>query len=51
MTRQVVEAAKPLKIVVHDHLVVGRDGVASLKGARSFLDQAGAALGLPQVPA
>jgi DNA repair protein RadC len=31
MTRQVVEAAKTLRIAVHDHLVVGRDGVASLK--------------------
>ena len=27
----VVEAAKALRIGVHDHLVVGRDGVASLK--------------------
>src|SRR5262249_50146694 len=31
MTRQVVEAGRPLKIAVHDHLVVGRDGVARLK--------------------
>ena len=31
MTRQVVEAGRPLKIAVHDHLVVGRDGVASFK--------------------
>jgi len=31
MTRQVVKAAEPLKISVHDHLVVGRDGVASFK--------------------
>jgi DNA repair protein RadC len=31
MTRQVVEAARPLRIAVHDHLVVGRDGVASFK--------------------
>jgi len=31
MTRQVVEAARVLRISVHDHLVVGRDGVASLK--------------------
>ncbi len=31
MTRQVVEAARALRIGVHDHLVVGRDGVASLK--------------------
>lgn len=31
MTRQVVEAARALRMAVHDHLVVGRDGVASLK--------------------
>lgn len=31
MTRQVVEAGKPLQIAVHDHLIVGRDGVESFK--------------------
>jgi DNA repair protein RadC len=31
MTRQVVEAGKALRVLVHDHLVVGRDGVASFK--------------------
>ena len=31
MTRQIVEALRPLRIAVHDHLVVGRDGVASFK--------------------
>jgi DNA repair protein RadC len=31
MTRQVVEALRPLRITVHDHLVVGRDGTASFK--------------------
>ncbi|MBS0295707.1 MAG: DNA repair protein RadC [Proteobacteria bacterium] len=31
ITRQIVEAAKAMGIAVHDHLVVGRDGVASLK--------------------
>ena len=31
MTRMVIEAARPLHITVHDHIVVGRDGVASLK--------------------
>jgi DNA repair protein RadC len=31
MTRQVVEAARALRIAVHDHLVVGRHGVASFK--------------------
>jgi len=31
MTRQVIEAGRALKIAVHDHLVVGRHGVASFK--------------------
>ncbi|KPP80817.1 MAG: DNA repair protein RadC [Oceanicaulis sp. HLUCCA04] len=31
MTRQVVEIGRPLSIVVHDHLVIGRDKVASFK--------------------
>lgn len=31
MTRQVVEASRALRVAVHDHLVVGRDGVASFK--------------------
>jgi DNA repair protein RadC len=31
MTRQVIEALRPLRIAVHDHLVVGREGVASFK--------------------
>jgi DNA repair protein RadC len=30
-TKQVVEAARALSITVHDHLVVGRDGVGSFK--------------------
>jgi len=32
MTRQIVNAAKPLGITVHDHIIVGREGHASLKG-------------------
>lgn len=36
MTRQVVEAGRALRIAVHDHLVVGRDGVASLKALGLF---------------
>ena len=36
MTREVVLAGKPLKITVHDHLVVGREGVASLKALGLF---------------
>ena len=31
MTRQVIEAARALELSVHDHLIVGRDGVASFK--------------------
>jgi DNA repair protein RadC len=31
MTRRVIEAAKPLGIVVHDHLVIGRSGHVSFK--------------------
>lgn len=32
MTKQVIETAKPLGIAVHDHIIIGRDGHASLKG-------------------
>ena len=31
MTRAVVDACRPLRLVVHDHIIIGRDGVASLK--------------------
>ena len=31
MTRQVISACRTLNLAVHDHLVVGRDGVASFK--------------------
>ena len=31
MTREIVNAARPLRVAVHDHLVVGRDGTASFK--------------------
>ena len=31
MTRQVIDAGRPLRITVHDHLVVGAEGVASFK--------------------
>lgn len=34
VTRQIVEAAKPMGIAVHDHVIVGRQGHASLKGLR-----------------
>ena len=34
MTRQIVDAAKPLGVQVHDHIIVGRNGHASLKALR-----------------
>jgi DNA repair protein RadC len=34
MTQQIIAVAGPLGISVHDHLIVGRDGHASLKGLR-----------------
>ena len=34
MTREIIDVAKPLGITVHDHIIVGRDGHASLKGLR-----------------
>ena len=36
MTRQVVEAGRALRISIHDHLVVGRDGVASFRALGLF---------------
>ena len=34
MTQAIVDVAKPLGISVHDHIIVGKDGHASLKGLR-----------------
>jgi DNA repair protein RadC len=34
MTKKIVDVAKPLGIVVHDHIIVGRNGHASFKGLR-----------------
>jgi DNA repair protein RadC len=34
MTKAIVDVAKPLGIAVHDHIIVGRDGHASLKGLK-----------------
>jgi DNA repair protein RadC len=34
MTKEIAEVAKPLGIVIHDHIIVGREGHASLKGLR-----------------
>ena len=36
MTRQVVEAGRALRISIHDHLVVGREGVASFRALGLF---------------
>jgi len=32
MTKQIIAAAKPLGVVVHDHIIVGRQGHASFRG-------------------
>lgn len=34
MTRMIVEAAKPLGVTIHDHIIVGRSGHASLKALK-----------------
>ena len=34
MTQTIVEIAKPLGIAVHDHIIVGKDGHASMKGLK-----------------
>jgi DNA repair protein RadC len=34
MTRSVINVAKPLGISVHDHIIVGKNGHASLKGLK-----------------
>jgi DNA repair protein RadC len=34
MTKAIIEIAKPLGISVHDHIIVGKNGHASLKGMR-----------------
>lgn len=34
MTREVIDVAKAMGIVVHDHIIIGRDGHASLKGLK-----------------
>jgi DNA repair protein RadC len=36
MTKAIVDIAKPLGIAVHDHIIVGKHGHASLKGLRLF---------------
>jgi DNA repair protein RadC len=34
MTEQVIDIAKPLGTAIHDHIIVGRNGHATLKGLR-----------------
>jgi DNA repair protein RadC len=34
MTKLIVEAAKPLGVTVHDHIIVGRNWHSSLRGLR-----------------
>jgi DNA repair protein RadC len=36
MTRQIADAAKPLGVTIHDHIIVGRQGHASFKGLKLF---------------
>ncbi len=36
MTQQIIAVAQPLGISVHDHIIVGKDGHASLKGQKLF---------------
>ena len=34
MTQQIIAVASPLGIAVHDHIIVGKEGHASLKGLK-----------------
>jgi DNA repair protein RadC len=34
MTRQIADIAKPLGVTVHDHIIIGRSGHASMKGLK-----------------
>jgi DNA repair protein RadC len=34
MTREIVAVLAPLQVVVHDHVILGRNGHASLKGLK-----------------
>ena len=34
MTKAIIDIATPLGIAVHDHIIVGKNGHASLKGLR-----------------
>ena len=34
MTKQIVDAARPLGVTIHDHIIVGRQGHVSFKGLK-----------------
>jgi DNA repair protein RadC len=34
MTKRIARAAEPLGVALHDHIIVGKDGHASLKGLK-----------------
>ena len=34
MTQQIIEAAKPLGIAVHDHIIIGRKGHAASRACK-----------------
>ena len=34
MTKEIIDVATPLGITIHDHIIVGREGHASLKGLK-----------------
>jgi DNA repair protein RadC len=36
LTHQIIAVAKPLKVAVHDQLIIGKHGHVSLKGFRLF---------------
>jgi DNA repair protein RadC len=36
MTQQIIAIGKPLKVAVHDHLIIGKHGHVSLKGLRTI---------------
>jgi DNA repair protein RadC len=34
MTQTIIDTANPLGITVHDHIIIGKDGHASMRGLR-----------------
>lgn len=36
MTKTIADAAKPLGVTVHDHIIIGRNGHTSMKSLRLF---------------